>query len=138
MREIEFRGKNNETGKFVYGWYSRLQKEARRYNAIIADIDGRLTEFYIHDEKTIGQYTGLKDCEGKKVFEGDIVLDESSKSKYFVEWVSGLGRWRITCRSFDGRCSVSFDIYGFWGLTKMKIIGNIHDNAELLPKPADE
>ncbi len=59
MRQIKYRGINHETNEFVFGWYAKLCSGARKYDAIISDVDGTLTEFYIHDAKTIGQSIGF-------------------------------------------------------------------------------
>ncbi len=53
MREIMFQGYDAENKCWRYGWYTRLQEGARKYDAIVCDEDGTLVRYYIHDAKTI-------------------------------------------------------------------------------------
>ncbi|EAC7880361.1 hypothetical protein HN22_13270 [Listeria monocytogenes] len=135
MREIEFRGKRIDNGEWVYGNLMQFEDSA---TFIFADErKGASTLTYAHfiinnmhaiDEKTIGQYTGLKDKNGKKIFEGDIVdisvydrLDWSSiKGKVVFlngAWlVEDVGHFAITLQSETN---------------EIEIIGNVHENLGL-------
>lgn len=123
MRDILFRGKRKDNGQFIEGFYifdgfnHYIVKFYTDENA-----EGTLypvQETFEVDPETVGQYTGLTDENGTKVFEGDIIeWDEKEwgcEHRELVEWNYSLfsqrkNDWKEFC----------------------KVIGNIHDNPELL------
>ena len=118
MREILFRGKRLDNGEWVYGNLVRYANgDAEIWEIFNPDIYTDCRDWVIIPE-TVGQYTGVNDCTSVKIFEGDIFSDGSIcvmfKTRIVKVWASG--DWE------------DLDLTE----TKDVIIGNIHDNPELL------
>ena len=123
MREIEFRGKRIDNSEWVYGflWVNRT---ATRETFYITDAMGEM--FQVHPE-TIGQYTGLKDKNGKKIFEGDIVREQGTD--YTPIYQNGIYMAYNVDKINDPYVSTQFNVIWRNGC---EIIGNIHDTPDLL------
>jgi len=117
MRDILFRGKRTDNGKWAYGLLCRVGDTYANIRRMDAGF------LYSVLTNTIGQYIGLTDNSGKKVFEGDIVKGCWS-TVFEVYFDEDYLQYRA-----DG-CSREIDYYG--ESDKLKVIGNIHDNPELL------
>lgn len=120
-REILFRGKDIY-GKWLYGDLINLTNEIKQ----ICN-HTQLEHAHSVDIKTIGQYTGLTDKNGKKIFEGDIV-ETNKRKKYEVRFYKSA--WAI----WNDKYKFDYEKWDFLSTfaQKIKIIGNIHDNPELL------
>ena len=119
MREILFRGKCNS--EWVYGhYYSKRGKDIHNNEGIFHFIKNEEANHPVNPQ-TVGQYTGLKDKEGNRIFEGDI-LEGAKQTKWEVVFCKGMFMLlRLK--------SIGF----IQGIPKnYKILGNIHDNPELL------
>lgn len=136
MRDIKCRGINHETGEFVYGWYTKLQSGGRRYDAIISDIDGVLTEFYIHKAETIGLATGLTDETGADVYEGDLLINRYGRVCKVVwhKYHGGFDAEFLFDKSYkhDKPMAHGFKMHQLHAC--IYCIGNIHQNPDLLDK----
>lgn len=73
MREILFRGKRKDNGKWVYGFYALFASNKGLKHGIYTGAETGCVIPYEVDPETIGQFTGLTDRNGKKIFEGDII-----------------------------------------------------------------
>ena len=131
MREILFRGKRVDNGKWVYGVPIKkalVGSHDGYYPKIIPECDGRHQTVYsiVIKEETIGQYTGLRDKNGTRIFEADIV---KVYDVYCNETVVGVvefcdGSFRIYDKNFTS--------YDRWMYYEVEVIGNVYDNQELL------
>ena len=143
MREILFRGKRIDNGEWVEGdfiapyFISPYQNSELYINETFVNgksVDGIVWcqgSFYRIDPSTVGQYTGLKDKNGNRIFEWDIVktdkFSEQNKQyiiKYDLQFGAFIGqdRYNIYFVTFDGDSG------------EFEVIGNIYDNPELLEK----
>lgn len=131
MREILFRGKRIDNGEWIQGHYGGYTlMSGVTINAISVpyknSIGGSLC--YDVDSTTVGQYTGLTDKNDKKIFEGDIVVVPLSgkPAKGIVEYFK---------TDICGFAVITQPQYSNYVLQKnyaYEVIGNIHDNPELL------
>lgn len=119
MREILFRGKNL-LGKWIEG--DLLQYLGCEKKHIVRHSTGAGGQEVI--PSTIGEYTGLKDKNGKRIFEGDIV----TMPRY------GSGKHKSVVYFKNGKFAVNGSNYNFKDICprNMEVIGNIYDNPDLL------
>ena len=134
MREYLFRGKQVdrwEKGKWAEGHLKVFEGNAFIY----VNLDN---PYAIHwtqvDPETVGQYTGLKDDNGTRVYEGDVIERRSSRRNY-----------RDVVVAEEWNCGCCSDVYGFSTYKgdvqlgdNFVVIGNIHDNKELLKEGGEE
>ena len=143
MREILFRGKRLDNSEWVYG--SFCMDALEQFNGLCG-VDGFIRlydktkgKMQMHevDRETVGQYTGLTDKNGKRIFEGDIVRilgNQTNEDWKRVDYTALIAFIDGGFCALDG----TIEDHGFrrYGLQRMdfslEIIGNIYDNPELL------
>lgn len=133
MREILFRGKTIENkSKWVEGFYNHIpcgKFMCDEHDIQTIDEDGRIGQLYAVYESSVGQSTGLTDKNGKKIFEGDIIKhynDARHPDRFEIGMV-----WWDDCHMCFKRTSKPASVY-VWCNCIYEVIGNIHDNPELL------
>ena len=141
MREILFRGKRVDNGEWVEGGFCY---GANRNEPIICPKHDFSTEVI---PETVGQYTGLTDKNGKKIFEGDIVAGalwwqerQKNGAVTFRDGSFGLLWYRGEPLEFTYCCYLPVEQFNaFTSMCNIvyEVIGNIHDNPELLKGSAE-
>lgn len=125
MRDILFRGKRTEDEEWVFGYYVFLRKRNGICGQQVTDSDfdrGCIVDLFgkqhIVYPETIGQYTGLTDTNGRRIFEGDIVVNDSERALSFKPHAVQFRDGKFTYISDYGDC-----------LRPVRIIGNIYDEV---------
>ena len=159
MREIIFRGKRMDNGEWVYGWpfADTADCSLKKVGKCVCPHDGSeyfivewVDDFHEYEERevipdTVGQYTGLNDKNGQRIFEGDILhiakIADALGGYYLppldyhvnvvVKWDLCAWMWETLC---DDKRYITFP--DAWRLYECEIIGNVHDNPELLREEA--
>ena len=132
MREILFRGKRVDNGGWVYGNLIQRNIWGAVFPIIRAEDNGygNFKEWEVIPE-TVGQYTGLKDKNGKKIFEGDIL--DCGDRLVRVEWNGPNGCWDSVFIKYKVElCSNGIEPVE-WKY-RATVIGNVTDNPELTEK----
>ena len=128
MREILFRGKFSDNGNWIEGsLIVGRDLESGQLEYFIAPLSAFYTEVKKVVPESVSEFTGLTDKNGKKIFEGDIVKYGDSINKVVFEQRNGT--------AYFGVVMDDTETWHFCHLTNavgMEIIGNIHDNPELL------
>ena len=119
MREILFRGKKIDNDEWTYGFYFEHSIDGQKYSYIKYQTfdEGFVTNEVVAD--TVGQFTGLCDKNGRKIFEGDIV-ESPRGTQGFIEWQ-------------NAECAFLVNIGDDWQTMDdcpYEVVGNIYDKGE--------
>lgn len=143
MREILFRGKRCDNGEWVYGnfvmdgteFVKRLQGKDEGLTSwgfiLSYDADAGKGREYEVERDTVGQFTGILDLEGKKIFEGDLIdgwdaMGEEQFKAYRVVWSALFGGWQaesLHSDDFSPMYQGTIDTY--------LVVGNAFDEVEI-------
>lgn len=141
MRAIKFRGKCAKDSKYAGEWVEGglLQCEKSKDVLIVYSITDTCSCTYHVDPNTVGQFTGLHDRNGKAIYEGDILGCDRPNIRHLVFYCEKEARFKA---ALNGETKMS--ILGICGLddrswiATKEVIGNIHDNPELLREKGGE
>lgn len=135
MRTILFRGKRIDNGEWAYGFYvhvplGRFEKDEHMIQTIHKY--GKIAQLYDVNSETVGQFTGLTDKNGKKIFEGDICKTYSVDDGFQIERVDFING----SFAFINLVLLPLPV-GDMNSDYIEIIGNIYDSPELLGESHD-
>lgn len=138
-REILFRGKRIDNGEWDYGYFVKYKPYASEDKIVYGIVPTYVSELYLFevDPETVGQYTGLYDKNDLKIFEGDIVKLHNELGEYPLPVIYRAGSfWLYDKTIINGDYpddeNAGLDLLGSYITDVLEVIGNIHDNPELL------
>ena len=139
MREILFRGKRKDNGEWIAGyliiaderWFILITDNIQTYSfTCLKDGEYIFGKFIEVIPETVGQYTGLTDKNGTKIFKGDIVVMNIKGYNTIckVAWADNVAQFQLWQTNTIPHTPTALNL----GNYDCEIIGNIHDNPELL------
>lgn len=144
MRQINFRGKSSRDGEWFFG--NLYDKDTKGNTHIMSLERGCL----VIDPDTVGQYTGLHDRKDREIYEGDILFVEfadKSGGNQLVGWSKETASWGIMSTYEYQSLKDGYDWPEFESHTLLaflrhaitcEVVGNIHDNPELMNVPGED
>ena len=129
LRRIDFRGKSILTDEWLYGDLVH-SADNKRFGILVNDKDS-YDECKVAPE-TVGQFTGLYDCDGKRIYEGDIVKWKADNLLYAV--IFNWGMFYASVEVCNQEVYGGFPLHSLTDDEACEIVGNIYDNPELKKK----
>ena len=135
MKEILFRGKRTINGDWVYGDFVHgNERKSLRDSIFVYDSETQSFNDYEINPSTLGQYTGLTDKNGNRIFEGDIVkAQDEILGSPFCDGMNGKVVYDEAAYFIEPKDPMNSQ-WLYDECAVYEIIGNIHDNPELLEK----
>lgn len=138
MREILFRGNKVANGEWVEGYYNYISEGEGTYDReqhfIQTEYKGRFGMCWEVNPDTVGQFTGMYDKNGRKIFEGDIVRTKFGRL-CIVRWFSSpmYSCWDLKAIETTSNLAFPRPVYtDLYKKDNLEIVGNIYDNPELM------
>ncbi len=131
MQEIIFRGKGIQSDRWYEGFYAYYGGKS----FILEIVDFDITKWHEVKSRTVGQFSGCYDKNGKRIFDGDMLATPDENHKAIVEFHGGqfgialydiVGEYKGFYWSHDAMTVTQFEAIGFCSEYE-EIIGNIHD-----------
>jgi len=139
-REILFKGKRVDNNQWTEGFLSFIYTDGRNSNGFIYTDKAQIyspVEVRSHDvyTSTVGQFTGLYDKDGKKIFEGDILMSSRWSCPCHVSFMDG----GFTLEEGETAENLGANFYDCEGdeIEDIQVIGNIHDTPNLAKEEAE-
>lgn len=138
MREILFRGKRKDNGEWLEGYlFHDVDSGETEIQFMQYETDDYGVECwrngYEVDPETVGQFTGMTDKNGTRIFEGDIIrLGGDDLPHWYKEGETVVVKCDNRYTGYQPLCDYDSDCGTFVESTECEVIGNIHDNPELL------
>ncbi|HAC0644705.1 TPA_asm: hypothetical protein GYZ23_07430 [Listeria monocytogenes] len=132
MRGIEYRAFNKRQNRYITDGLADLVLDIQNGNVLYGDLGHGDSVVNAADDVLLEQYTGLRDKNGKKIFEGDIVINFKGQIGYIAYLIQEAG-FVVVLETSDYRLGHRNTNESYAVASQHEAIGNMQDNPELFP-----